>query len=280
LKNRLVVCALGVVLLERVADRLVGPAVVVGDEPEELFVTVAELERLEEHRHRLLALPVDADVHDIFLVDLELEPRAAAGDHLGVGDVLLGCGLVGIQSEVHAGRADELAHHDSLGAVDDERAPIGHHREVPHEDRLLLDLTGTRVHEPGGDEERPRVGHVPLAALLLGVLRRVEHVVGQLELELTGEVLDGRDVAEHLGDTVFEKPLERLGLDLDEVRELLDLTQLPERHPLTSTTSQRHSIPGNTGNTVTAANRSSRRWKERWARRSGSRARRKTRSGT
>jgi hypothetical protein len=242
--------ALGVVLLERVADRLVGPAVLVGDEPEERVVGVAELERLEQHRHRLLALPVDADVHDVFLVDLELEPRAAAGDHLGVGDILFGRGLVGIQAEVHAGRAHQLRHDDALGAVDDERAPVGHHREVPHEDRLLLDLTRARVHEPGGDEERARVGHVPFATLLLGVLRRVEHVVGQLELELTGEVLDRRDVTQHLGDTVLQKPLEGFGLNLDEVRELLDLTQLSERNPLTRKTSQRHSNPGNTGNTV------------------------------
>ena len=38
------------------------------------------------------------------------------------------------------GRADELRHDDALGAVDDERALLGHHREVAHEDRLLLDL--------------------------------------------------------------------------------------------------------------------------------------------
>jgi hypothetical protein len=35
----------------------------------------------------------------------------------------------------------------------------------------------------GGDEERPGERHVALAALVLGVLGRVEDVVGQLELE-------------------------------------------------------------------------------------------------
>ena len=180
----------GVVLLERVAHRLVRLAVLVGDEREELLVGLAEAERLEQHGDRLLALAVDAHVHDVALVDLELEPRTAARDHLGVDDLLLGRGLVGVDAEVHARRTHELRDDDALGAVDDERAAGGHHREVPHEDRLLLDLTGLRVHETRGDEQRARVGHVALAALVLGVLRRVEDVVGQLELELTGEVLD------------------------------------------------------------------------------------------
>ena len=114
-----------------------------------------------------------------------------------------GAVLSGVDAEVDARRTDELRDDDALGAVDDEGAARGHHREVPHEDRLLLDLTGLRVHEPRGDEQRARVGHVALAALVFGVLRRVEHVVGQLELELTGEVLDRRDVAQHLGDTLL-----------------------------------------------------------------------------
>ena len=145
----------------------------------ELLVGLAEAERLEQHGDRLLALAVDADVDDVLLVDLELEPRAAAGDHLGVDDVLLGRGLVGVDAEVDAGRAHELRHDDALGAVDDEGAAVGHHREVAHEDGLLLDLTGLRVHEPRGDEQRARVGHVALAALVLRVLRRVEDVVGR-----------------------------------------------------------------------------------------------------
>ena len=118
----------------------------------------------------------------------------------------------------------------------------GHHREVPHEDRLLLDLTGLRVHETRGDEERTRVRHVTLAAFVLGMLRRVEDVVGQLELQLTGEILDRRDVAQHLRDTLFEEPSERVGLDFDEIRKVLDLPKLRKRETLTGReTSQRHS---------------------------------------
>ena len=85
----------GVVLLERVAHRLVGAALLVDDEVEQLLVGLAEAERLQQHGDGLLALAVDADVDDVLLVDLELEPRAAARDHLGVDDLLLGRGLVG-----------------------------------------------------------------------------------------------------------------------------------------------------------------------------------------
>ena len=86
------------------------------------------------------------------------------------------------------------------------------------------------------------VRHVTLAAFVLGMLRRVEDVVGQLELQLTGEILDRRDVAQYLGDTFFEKPSKRVGLDFDEVRKFLDLAKLRKRETLTGReTSQRHS---------------------------------------
>ena len=81
--------------------------------------------------------------------------------------------------EVDARRADELRHDDALGAVDDEGALVGHEREVAHEDRLGLDLAGLVVHELGGDEQRRGVGEVLLAALVDGVLRRLEAVVAE-----------------------------------------------------------------------------------------------------
>ncbi len=111
-----------VVLVERVAHRLVRTPVLVGDEREELLLGLAEAECLQQDRHRLLALAVDADVDDVLLVDLELEPRTAARDHLGVDDFLLRRGLVGGDPEVDARRTDELRDDDALGAVDDEGA--------------------------------------------------------------------------------------------------------------------------------------------------------------
>ena len=100
-----------------------GPTLRVEEQLEELLLGLAEAERLQQHGDRLLALAVDADVDDVLLVDLELEPGTTARDHLGADDVLLGRGLVGVDTEVDARRPHELRDDDALGAVDDERAP-------------------------------------------------------------------------------------------------------------------------------------------------------------
>ena len=67
-------------------------------------------------------------------------------------------------------------------------------------------------------------------------------MVRQLELQLTGEVLDRADVAEDLRDALLQEPLEGFALDGDEVRQGQHLTELTERVPLTGReTSQRNS---------------------------------------
>ncbi len=53
-------------------------------------------------------------------------------------------------------------------------------------------------------------------------------MVRELELELTGEVFDRRDVGEDLGDALVEEVLEGLALDRDEVGELEDLGETGE----------------------------------------------------
>src|SRR4028119_767249 len=70
-----------------------------------------------------------------------------AGDELVLRQVAEAVALAGLEDD--AGAADELADDHSLRAVDDEGALLRHHREVTHEHRLFLDLTGVLVHEPG-----------------------------------------------------------------------------------------------------------------------------------
>lgn len=91
---------------------------------------------------------------------------------------LLG-GLVDVGVEVDTGTTDQLGHHDTLGAVDDEAALVGHDREVAHEDGLRLDLTGVVVDELCGDEQRRGVGHVLVLALLDRGFDLVEVWVGE-----------------------------------------------------------------------------------------------------
>ena len=125
-------------------------------------------QRAQERRDRQLALPVDPRVDDALLVDLELEPRAPGRHEVRREDLLR---RVLRLHQVGAGRAHELRDDHALGAVDDERPVLGHHREVAHEDPLLADLARLRVHEADGHRERGLVCEVLLAALGDRVLR-------------------------------------------------------------------------------------------------------------
>ena len=130
------------------------------------------------------------------------------------------------------------------------KVPLGdHEREVAHEDRLALDLTGVVVGELGGDVERGGVGEVLLLALLDGVLRVVEDRVLERQRHGLAEVLDRGDLLEDLlqpglrGDVVAglpaaldlglpglvaDQPVEAVGLEGEELRELEGLGDLRE----------------------------------------------------
>ena len=82
-----------------------------------------------------LALAVDAGVEQALGVQLELDPAAPVGDHLGAVQ-----GLVAADGEEHPGAAVQLGDDDPLGAVDDEGAAVGHGRQVAEVDLGLLGL--------------------------------------------------------------------------------------------------------------------------------------------
>ena len=197
--------------LDRVAD-----VERVLEQPQDLLVG-GVAHRAQQHRDRQLALAVDADEDLALLVDLELQPRAAGGHQVGDEDLLLA--VLGLH-QVGARGAHELRHDDALGAVDDERAALGHPREVAHEHRLLADLARLAVDEGDRDGQRTRVGEVLLAALLKRCDRLVEDELTELDGEVAGVVLDRRDVVDRLAQAALAgvgQPRERAALDVDEV---------------------------------------------------------------
>src|SRR5262249_61289742 len=104
-------------------------------------------------------------------------------------------------SEIDAGRADTLAHHHALGAVDDEGALLRHEREIAHEDIFFLNLARLLLSEARLYIERSGIGRVALAALVLGVFGLTKGLLGDDELQLeilVGEILDGRDLGKEL----------------------------------------------------------------------------------
>ncbi len=212
-------------------------------------LVVAEGAQQHEQAEAALAGHAGAgrDVLARLLLDVELDPLAAVGvdgalDELVLGQVAEAVALARLEDD--ARRPHELRHHDALGAVDHEGALRGHHGEVTHEDRLLLDLAGGGVHEAGAHEDGRGEGHVLLLALLDRELGRRPQVlvVGvelQLELQGLGEVLDGGDVGEGLLQPLLEEPLEGFSLDRDEVRKLERFLDVRERVPIPDASGQR-----------------------------------------
>ena len=190
--------------------------------------TVDGGERAQEGRDRELALPVDPRVDDALLVDLELEPRAAARHQVRDEDLLV---RVLRLHQVGTRGADELRDDDALRTVDDEGALFGHEREVAHEDALLADLARLFVDETNLHVERGLVGQVLFTTLAdrgLRVLGELEPVVGELHGERAGVVLDRRDVVDGLAKAFVQEPPERGHLDVDQIWKVEDVLESGE----------------------------------------------------
>src|SRR6202020_1113807 len=114
--------------------------------------------------------------------------------------------------------------------------------------RLALDLTGVVVDELRGDEQRRGVRHVFVFALVDRRLDLVEAWVGKGQRHRAGEILDRRQLVEHLFETAHrlrpgsttacgggrtptrrtDQPLERVGLHVEQAGDLERFTQFGE----------------------------------------------------
>ncbi len=201
---------------------------------EEVLRGVAE--RAEQHGGVHLPPPIDADVDDVLGIELEVEPGAPVGDHARrVEELARRVGLALVVVEEDARAPVELADNHALGAVDDERARLGHQGQLAEVDLLLLDVAhdplpavaGVVDHELVRHLDGRRERHAALAALVDVVLGRLEVVGHEHELARAVEVLDGEDRSkDRLEPNLF--PLVRRDVHLEElvVARLLDVDQV------------------------------------------------------
>ena len=189
-------------------------------------------------------------------VELEVEPRAAIGDHpAGEQQLARGMGLALVVVEEHARAAVHLADDDPLGAVDDEGAVRGHQRHVAHVDILLLDvldrsgagiLVDIEHDQAQGDLQRRCIGHVALLAFLDVVFRGLQIVAHELQHRGLVEVPDREHRLEHalqalavLRSVAIAAPQEEIVgafLNLDEIGHLRDFANLAIMFPNTFAT--------------------------------------------
>jgi hypothetical protein len=167
-----------------------------------------------------LAAAVDVDVHRVVDVQQELDPGSAVGDDAGLEEAL----PVGVEVlvERHARAAVQLAHHDALGAVDDEGAVFRQQGDVPEVDvvgdlllELLLVALGLVDVEGEGGPQGGGVGHAALLALRDGVLGHAQGIPVVDELVVPLHVGDREGLAEDRFETLV-RPLPRQGTDLQE----------------------------------------------------------------
>ena len=209
---------------------------------------LAHAHGLEQDRGGHLAASVDADVQDVLVVEVEVEPRAAHGDHAaGVEHLAAGVRLAAVVLEDDAGRALELVDDDALGSVDDEGSLFGHQGQGSKIDILFLDIAngagfGLVVHviddEADLDAHRGFIGKTLGDAFRLIVLGLADFVADEFEAGGTVEVFDWEDRTEDpfqtfIGETFYPSLLHEfpvgVHLQVEQVGNLhlnLDLAKL------------------------------------------------------
>ncbi len=165
-------------------------------------------ERTQQCCHRQLALAVDTDVDDVLGVKFKVEPAAAVRNDAGGEQELAGAvSLAAVMVKQDTGRTVHLADDNALGAIDDERAVLGHQGHVAHVNILFLDIENGAGFGFGIDLEhdqaqgylhRRGIGYAPLAAFLDIIFGIFELVVDEVHFGSAGKIADRENAAQRL----------------------------------------------------------------------------------
>jgi hypothetical protein len=228
------------------ADQVLGRGLLEDLPPIELdgLARVEELEKvlglvaegLQQNSDVDLPTSIDAGEDEVLVVVLDVQPGSPIGDHPAGVDLLAGRTRGRRERGVveDAGRAMQLGDDDAFGSVDDEGAVVGHDRDLPEVDLLLLHvpnrLRAFRIvpgDETDGDLEGCGVRHASMETFLHVVLRLLQRVTHELQRSGVVEVADGEHGVEH-GLQARILPFLHLDVGLQEAVEgqLLDLEQI------------------------------------------------------
>ena len=156
----------------------------------------------------------------IVLIRLELQPGSPVGNHAGV--VGAPAVLVHFILEIDTGTPHDLIDDHAFGTVDDERASLGHQRQLADEDLLFLDLARLLVDQAAGHVHLRSEGRIATLGLFHVVPWTLESVLAadEMQLKLSGVVGDRREALELLNQTEVQKPLETRPLHLNQIGEV------------------------------------------------------------
>ena len=223
----------GVAFQSRCDVAVIGVVVNLGELLQD-FVIGAEADRAQQHGDGQLALAIHLHRNDVALAGLELQPRAAIRDHLGVAETPIGDAIF-LHGEINARGSDQLADDHALGPVNDEGAVFRHQREIAHEDVLGGNLAGLAIDQLDAHPQRGGEGHVTVPALRLGVLGLAEPKSfwprdgAEVQLQVLVEAHDRGDLIEELLQTLRLEPTERVQLHLDQARQVVHIANASVR---------------------------------------------------
>ena len=134
---------------------------------------------------------------------------------------------------VNTGGTHKLGYDNTLCTVNHERTVLCHQRKVSHINLMLVYFFFIFIKKANFHLERCSIGSIPLLALFNGVLCFGPHQfkVHKLQTQMTGKVLDGRNIIKGLPEPLMQKPLIGILLDFNEVWHFKDFFAARESHP-------------------------------------------------
>ena len=122
---------------------------------------------------------------------------------------------------------------NSLCTVDDKRTVLGHKRKIPHENLMFVDFFLIFIKQANFYLKRGCISSIPFLTLfytiLCFILYKLE--VHKLQTQMTGKVLDGRNIIKGLPQALMQKPFIGILLDFNEVWHFKNFLTTRESHP-------------------------------------------------